>query len=286
MSLIIHVYNFLIRYEKYFQSISCLLISTFFFYRYISDGVLVFLFSAIFFTLIAIWALISSRRKLIILKTVNKSKIKIKSNKSALFIYSDYKKFRRLISLVLALIMSGGLSALIIRSQFQSKSINILLITLGSLSLLFSLFMIVLIYYQFLPKIKLYSNSISYQSIDLKKISLFESIKFKELKEVGLGKFEGYFYYNNRNGSDTFKKTFYWLIYGISQNEEQFVFMDFDNINQEVIFSKEWENDMKEIYSILEEKIPNIVLNTEVRELTNPNPEKGNKGWTDIGLIK
>ncbi len=168
--------------------------------------------------------------------------------------------------------------------QWKEDSINFLLLTFGITLLFFSFLMIILIYYLFLPKIKIQNNLISYQRINLKKMALFENVKFNDLKEIGLGKFEGYFYYRGRDFC-TFEKRYYWLLYGIGYDNKRHIFIDFDNTNKELIFNKEWEKEMRDVYEILKERIPDITFNTQIRKLSNPNPDKGEKGWTTIGVI-
>lgn len=225
-------YGFLNQNERFIQILLSSALSIFFFYRYYkSQDTILFLFAALLFLLTTVIGFISLKKKTNLLKRLNKAKIKVEHTKSSLFLYSDYKKYRNLFVLVLFLSMSGGLSGLIIRALWIEGTFDILLTALMILFLMFSFFILLFIYYLFLPKITLQRDSISYQLINLKRMSLFESIKFDDLREIGLGKFEGYFYNDNsmRDSPDTLEKKYYWLLYGIGYDKKRHIFIDFDN---------------------------------------------------------
>lgn len=280
-------YGFLNQNERIIQVLLSGILSIFFFYRYYkSENIILFLFAALLFLVTTVSGLVSLKRKTSILKSLNKAKIKLESTKASLFIYSDYKKYRNLVALLLVLSVSISVTLLTFYIQWKEDSINYLVSIFFIIALSFSFIIVIFIYYLFLPKITLQSGFIGYQLINFKQMSLFESIALDNLREVGIGKFEGYYYQHSyNNASDSFEKTYYWLLYGISHNKERHIFMDFDNNNKEVIFNDEWEKDMEKVYKILKERIPNITFNTQIRRLSNPNPHKGDKGWTDIGII-
>lgn len=278
-------YGFLNQNERFIQILLSSVLCIFFFYRYYkSQDTILFLFAALLFLLATASGFISLKKKTNLLKKLNKAKIKLESTKNSLYIYSGYKKYRSLFVLLFQLILSGGLTWLAFYVQWKDNSINTWVFLAFLLFLFYFIIILILTYYEFLPQITLQKNSISYQIIDFKKLSLFDTLYFNDIQEIGLGKFEGYYYYSGTD-NDTFEKTYYWLLYVICDDRKRHILMTFSNNNKDVIFNDEWEKDMGKVYEILKERIPDILFNTKIRKLSNPNPHKGDKGWTDIGII-
>lgn len=278
-------YGFLNQNERFIQILFSSALCIFFFYRYYrSEDTILFLLAALLFLLTTASGFISLKKKTNLLKRLNKAKIKLESTKNSLYLYSGYKKYRSLFVLLFQLILSGGLTLLAFYVQWKDNSINTWIFIAFLLFLFYFIIILILTYYEFLPKITLQKNSISYQIIDFKKLSLFDTLYFDDIQEIGLGKFEGYYYYKGTD-NDTFEKTYYWLLYAINNDRKRHILMDFDNINKDVIFNSEWEKDMEKVYEILKERMPDITFNTKIRRLSNPNPHKGDKGWTEIGIV-
>ena len=278
-------YGFLNHQERIIQVFLTSSLCFFFFYRYYKAAdVISFLYAALFFLAVTALGFLNLKKKTNILKRLNKAKINLESTKNSLYLYSGYKKYRSLFVLLFQLILSGGIASLAFYVQWKDGSINTWIFLAFLLFLFYFIIMLILTYYEFLPKITLQKNSISYQIIDFKKLSLFDTLYFDDIQEIGLGKFEGYYYYSGTD-NDTFEKTYYWLLYGICDDRKRHILLDFENTNKEVLFNPEWEKDMEKVYNILKERIPDIKFNTKIRRLSNPNPDKGDKGWTEIGLV-